>query len=63
MSVSQATLDRMHSLGVRGIQCAGCEKQRHAPRVPEALLGWVKRKSDGAWFCPDCKKHKGCGDE
>lgn len=59
MSVSQSTLDLMHSLGVRGIQCEGCGKQRHAPRIPEALHGWAQRKRDGFWFCPDCKRHKG----
>lgn len=35
------------------LTCAGCGKQRWAPRVPEAFHGW-NRLASGAWRCPDC---------
>lgn len=35
------------------IFCSGCQKQRWAPRVPEAMHGW-KRLPGGAWQCPEC---------
>lgn len=47
-------LQATHAAGVRGIFCCGCKKQRHAPRIPEAMHGWVRRR-DGYWECPDCR--------
>lgn len=37
--------------------CAGCDKRRWAPRVPEAFHGWVI--VGGYWFCPGCAPNLG----
>lgn len=38
---------------VRFIGCDRCGKERHAPRVPEAYLGW-EPKGAGVWHCNEC---------
>lgn len=52
--MTQATLDAIYRAGTRILECQGCKRQRWAPRIPEAMHGWVRRK-DGYWACPDCQ--------